>query len=375
MQVGHACPARHALSIRFSTGSSPAGIMAGLLELSHVHELRSGGPLTMTLKQLEFLREIVRQSMNMSAAAIALDTSQPGMSRQIQDLERELGMPLLMRTGNRIIGLTETGSTVLAAAERLLGQAENIRLIAAEARSGSGRLVVATSHLHARYTLLEPFARLRASYPQVELSLLQANPDGIMQLVASGEADIGVGTGEDARLETPPPRVALLVGEPIGRSAIMPVGHALARRKRLTLQALGEEPLIGYGASSPTGRALATAFAAAGIAPRYVVRASDSDVIKTYVAQGLGVGIVPTIAVADARGVSTRVDLVARDVTALLPPAHTTLTVRRDMYLRRHIVEFIRAIAPRWDRAAIQQALEGSLPPATMRFPDSGIAS
>lgn len=311
----------------------------------------------MTLKQLEFFREIVRQSMNISAAAMALDTSQPGMSRQIQDLERELGMPLLMRTGNRIIGLTETGSAVLAAAEHLLGQADNIRLIAADARNGAGRLVVATSHLHARYTLIEPFSRLRASYPHVELSLLQADPDRVAQLVATGEADVGVGTGEDARPGTVPPRVALLVGEQLGRSAILPVGHKLAHCSQLTLQALGEEPLIGYGSSSATGRAVAAAFAAAGISPRYVVRASDSDVIKTYVAQGLGVGIVPTIAVADAQGISTRTDLVALDVTALLPPAHMTLTVRRDIYLRRHIVEFIRAIVPRWDRAAIQQAI------------------
>ena len=137
----------------------------------------------------------------------------------------------------------------------------------------------------------------------------------------------------------------------------MPVGHKLARNSQLTLQEVGGEPLIGYGAASATGRAVATAFAAVGITPRYVVRASDSDVIKTYVAQGLGVGIVPTIAVADAQGISMRRDLVVIDVTALLPPAHMVLTVRRDIYLRRHLIEFISTIAPRWDRAAIQQIL------------------
>jgi LysR family cys regulon transcriptional activator len=246
----------------------------------------------------------------------------------------------------------------LAAAEKLLTQADNIRMMAAEARNGAGRLVVATSHLHARYTLIEPFSRLRASFPNVELSLLQSDPDGVAQLVATGEADVGVGTGEEAASGAPPsPQLAALVGEQLRRSAIVPAGHPLARGPRLTLAALGKQPLIGYGANSTTGRAVSTAFAAAGITPRFVVRATDSDVIKTYVAQGLGIGIVPTIAVADRRGVSTRADIVARDVTSLLPAAHMVITVRRDIYLRRHVIEFIRTIAPRWNRAAIQEAI------------------
>lgn len=330
----------------------------------------------MTLKQIAFLREIVRQSLNISAAAAVLETSQPGVSRQIQDLERELGTPLLVRTGNRVIALTETGTTVLAAAERLLNEVENIRLIAAEARNGTGRVVVATSHLHARYTLLDPLSRLHISHPGVELLLLQANPDSIMQLVAEGEADLGVGTGDEETLNTTLPRVALLVGDRIRRSAIIPAGHPLAHRKRLSLADLGAQPLIGYGASSPTGRHIARAFAAVGISPNYVVRASDSDVIKTYVAQGLGVGIVPTLCVSGAQGTRSQPDLVAMDVTDLLPRAFTTVMLRRDMYLRRHVVDFIRSIAPAWDRAAMQRTMDD--PPAaspTMRFPDSSIES
>jgi LysR family transcriptional regulator, cys regulon transcriptional activator len=309
----------------------------------------------MTLKQLEFLREIVRQSMNISTAAIALGTSQPGISRQIQLLERELGTPLLVRRRNRIVGLTEAGDTVLSAAGRLLGEAENIRLIAAEARRGSGRLIVATSHLHARYTLRSPFQRLRITHPEVELLLLQSEPDDVPKLVEAGEADIGVGTGEEASATSTSPRVTVLIGEVLRRSAIVPIGHPLSRRRRLLLEEIAANPLIGYGANSPTGRQIGRAFAAMGISPRYVVRASDSDVIKAYVAQGLGVGIVPAACVAGAE----RAGLAAVDVTALLPEARTIISLRRDMYLRRHVLDFIRMIAPAWDRAAIQQAMDG----------------
>src|ERR1700753_2132622 len=101
----------------------------------------------MTLQQLTFLREIVRHGMNISAAAEALGTSQPGISRQIRSLEQTLGMPVLVRRRSRIVGWTELGTAVAKAGERLLNEAENIRQIAADATSGGGRLVVATSHL------------------------------------------------------------------------------------------------------------------------------------------------------------------------------------------------------------------------------------
>ncbi|MGH7042282.1 MAG: LysR substrate-binding domain-containing protein [Acetobacteraceae bacterium] len=317
----------------------------------------------MTLKQLQLLREIVRQSLNISAAAAVLGTSQPGISRQIQQLEHELGVLLLVRRRNRVVALTEAGSQLLDPVLRLLNEVENIGLIAAEARQDHGRLVVATSHLHARYTLMRPFQQLRAAHPTVELLLLQVEPDEIARLVAAGKADIGVGTEEDADTAHPVPSpvpsplassMVVLAGEVLRRSAIMPPGHALARRRRLSLQEIAAYPIIGYEARSRSGQLIARAFTASGITPRYVVRASDSDVIKAYVAQGLGVGIVPTLAI----GGADRGRLGAVDVTALLAEARTTISLRRDMYLRRHVIDFIRMVSPAWDRAAIRRAIE-----------------
>ncbi|MDE2514576.1 MAG: LysR family transcriptional regulator [Rhodospirillales bacterium] len=315
----------------------------------------------MTLKQLRFLREIARQSFSISAAAAALGTSQPAISRQIQELERELATPLLVRTGNRVLALTEAGGQVLASAERLLNEAEIIRMIAEDARGGRFSLAIATSHLHARYTLPAPLARFHATHPRVSLKLLQTQPDAIAPMVMAGEADLGVGTTDAAMPAALPRHLVLLAGARIHRVAIMPAGHALARRTSLDLAALGAEKLIGYGAHSPTGRQIEAAFAAAGIAPDFVVRASDSDVIKTYVAQGMGIGIVPALCMAD--GQEANAALAAVDVTDLLSPAFTAILLRRDARLRRPIVDFIAAIAPAWDRAAIQRSLD-TYPPA-----------
>lgn len=268
-------------------------------------------------------------------------------------------MPVLVRRRNRVLGLTELGVAVAEAAERLLNEAANIRQISADAKSGGGRLIVATSHLHARYTLLGPFKQLRAAYPEVDLLLLQSEPSRIIRLVQSGEADIGVSSGTAADAADIPPDVAVLAGEILRRSAIVPIGHRLARRRQLSLAEIAAHPLIGYGPNSQTGLQISQAFSALGLTPRYVVRASDSDIIQDFVTQGLGVGIVPAASISGQNGS----DLVATDVTSQLPEARTMISLRRGTFLRRHLVDFIRMIAPGWDRARIQRHLDGPKPP------------
>ena len=178
-----------------------------------------------------FLREIARQSLNMSKAAAALYTSQPGVSRQIQLLEEELGVPILVRRKNRTLGYTDAGKAILDAAQRLLNEAESIRAIAAQARGDGGRLAIVTTHLHARYTLLDPVSAFVARYPDVELNLMEAEPDNIPRLLESNEADIGVTT------EVLPghPALTYLRGAAMKRSLIMPREHPLARRKQVKL--------------------------------------------------------------------------------------------------------------------------------------------
>ena len=304
----------------------------------------------MTFKQLRILRELARSSFNISAAAGALHTSQPGVSRQIQLLELELGVDLLVRRKNRIAGFTEPGRAILGAVERALAESENIRTIAADLKSEEGgRLRVATSHLHARYTLLAPIKTLALRHPGVSLHMRQADPDEILKLVAAGDADVGIST----ELAEEHPALVFLAGSPVERSIITPLAHPLTRQRRITLADLAKYPLVGYNAQQRGGQIIAATFSDHGLAPRQVVSAIDSDVIKAYVAEGLGIAIVPTLCL------DPELDrnLVALDATNLFPRSVMTVSLRRDAYLRRYVSNFVQLVAPRWDYDSILNAM------------------
>jgi LysR family cys regulon transcriptional activator len=308
-------------------------------------------PTGMTLLQLKILREIARQSLNISLAAKALHTSQPGVSRQIQMLEQELGVQLLVRRKNRVVALSKAGEAVLAVAHDILNQADNIESLAQEARGGGkGRLVVATTHLHARYTILKPFKTLQKKYPDVQLFLFQAPPDTIPKLVKDGEADIGLNTSDNESSRYP--GLLCLTGAPLRRCAIMLPDHPLARKKRLSLQDFASCPLVGYSPHTSSGSLIAQSFERHHVTPRPIVQANDSDVIKAYVAEGLGVGIVPEM-ILDS-GADSGLHVI--DVTSLFPRTSTNVIIRTDMHLRKYVTDFIQMVAPAWNRAAIQRA-------------------
>jgi LysR family cys regulon transcriptional activator len=306
----------------------------------------------MTLQQLRFLREIARQSLNISNAAAVLHTSQPGVSRQIQLLERELGVPLLQRRKNRILGFTEPGREILQSAQRMLNEAENIRLIAEETREqGKGQLMLATSHLHARYTLLGPVKAFTERYPGVELHLLQADPDDIPALVEANEADVGIST----EIRHKHRALVTLSGGTIRRSLIVPRGHPLSGRKRVALAEIARYPIVGYSPRFRGGQIISQTFRDHGVKARFVVSASDSDVIKAYVAEGLGIAIVPTLALdsSDSR-------LSAVDVTDLFPKSTMTVSLRPDFYPRRYLLDFISMLVPKFSRGAMHKALHSA---------------
>jgi len=308
-----------------------------------------------TLNQLRMLREIARQAHNLSSAAAALHTSQPGVSRQIQLLERELGVELLARRKNRITGLTEPGRAVLAAAERALGEADNIRQIAAEYRhEAGGRLTIATSHLHARYTLLTPIKTFALRHPGVRLQLRQADPDEILRLVSSGDADIGISTEVAVRR----PDLLLLPGRVVERSLIMPLGHPLAEEARVALPDIARYPLVGYNPKQRGGQIISETFRARGLEPKLVVSAIDSDIIKAYVAEGIGIAVIPTLALDPEADRGLRIV----DVTRLFPRSVLTVSLRRDIYLRRYVPDFIQLVAPRWNFEAIRGEMASKRP-------------
>jgi LysR family transcriptional regulator, cys regulon transcriptional activator len=305
-------------------------------------------------QQLRSMREAVRQGFNLTLVAEVLHMSQPGVSRQIRELEDELGITLFHRAGKRLTGLTPPGETVLPIVERLLHEADNLKRAGSEfAAQDSGTLTIAATHSQARYALPQAVRDFSAAHPQVLLRLVQGSPSQVAELLLTGSADIGVAT---EALADEPGLVALPCYQ-WTHKVVVPQGHALAQEAArgvpLTLARLAACPLITYEPGY-TGRShIDSAFKRQGLVPNLVLSAMDADVIKTYVELGMGVGIIAAIAFDEQRDAG----LVAIDARHLFASNMTRLAVRRGAFLRGYVYEFIRSFASPLTRAVVDQAM------------------
>ena len=314
----------------------------------------------MNFQQLRSVREAVRQGFNLTEVAAALHTSQPGVSRQIRELEDELGVEIFVRAGKRLTGLTPPGSTVLPIVERLLQEADNLRRAGDDfAAQGRGTLTIAATHSQARYALPTAVRDFLATHRDVQLRMHQGSPQQVAELLLDGEADIAIATqliaGYDELLALPCYRWT--------HAVVVPPGHVLAaeaaRGEPLTLRRLADFPIVTYEPGF-TGRSqIDDAFGAAGIDFNLVLSAMDADVIKTYVELGMGVGIIASIAYDEQRDPTLR----AIDARHLFATNMTHLGIRRGSYLRDFAYDFIRTFAAPLDRALIERAL--AAPPGT----------
>jgi LysR family cys regulon transcriptional activator len=306
----------------------------------------------MNLQQLRYLHEIARRGLNVSEAAAALHTSQPGVSRQVRLLEEELGITIFERSGKRLTGVTRPGRQVLEIVGRMLLDARNLKRVGEEyADAAGGTLDIATTHTQARYRLPPVMQRFIARYPRVRLRLHQGNPEQVAAWVADGDADIGIATeslAEQAGLVTLP-------CYQWSHSVVVPRGHALAAGAPLSLAALANYPLITYDPTFTGRTRIDGRFAQAGIAPNIVLTAVDSDVIKTYVELGMGVGIVAEMACDPVRDAG----LVALPAGHLFGGNVTRLGIRRDAWLREFEFVFIELFAPPLTRSVVETTLRG----------------
>lgn len=293
----------------------------------------------MKLSQLKCVLEVHKRGNHISVAAEALHTSQPGVSKQIQLLESEIGFTIFQRKRNRVVGLTEPGREVIEIAQRILGDVDSLRTIRDDYLDReSGSLTIATTHTYARYVLPKVVERFIKRYPRVRIGLQQGNPTQICEAVESGEADVAVGT-ETMR---PFPNLVMLPCFPITRSVIAKRGHEIHRLKKLTLQAIAGYPIISHDRARSGSWKIMDAFRKQGIEPNVIFGAVDADVCKTYVEMGLGIAILATVAV-DPRHDR---DLRARDASHLFEPSTTYISLRRNTYLRRFVSHFIGLLAP-----------------------------
>src|SRR2546423_7869293 len=306
----------------------------------------------MKLQQLRYLTEGVRRGLNVSEAAEALHTSQPGVSKQIRALEDELGIQVFARHGKRLVAVTEPGKQVISIAERILAEAQNLRRAGEEfANDQLGTLTIAATHTQARYALPKAVAAFKRRYPRVELVIQQGNPTQICDQVAAGEADLGVAT-EMIALRTE------LVSLPVyqwNRCVVVPPRHPLLKSVPLTLDQLAEYPIVTYDFAFAGRSHVQKAFENRGLTPHVVLSAQDSDVIKTYVELGLGVGVLAKMAFDPKRDRMLR----AIDASHLFESSTTRLGIKRGAYLRRYAYEFIELFAPHLPRSVVERAVRG----------------
>src|SRR3954465_10658689 len=307
----------------------------------------------MNLHQLRFVREAVRQNYNLTDAAKALFTSQPGVSKAIIELEEELGVDIFTRHGKRIRGLTEPGRAVLKSVELIMQEIDSLKRIGKEfAAHDSGSFTIATTHTQARYSLPKVVQAFTQKFPKVRLSLLQGNPKQIAEMVLKDQADLAIATEAIASVEG----LVTLPCYQWEHILVLPAEHPLLKSKSVTLEEIAAYPLITYDAAFAGRNKIDHAFSVRGLKPDVLLEAIDADVIKTYVELGMGVGIIAGMAFDPERDRNLR----AIPVGQLFGMNVSRVAVKQGAYLRSYIYTFIELLAPTLNRKMVESAMRGT---------------
>ena len=310
----------------------------------------------MNLHQFRFVQEAVRRHLNLTETARALHTSQPGVSKAIIELEEELGVEIFARHGKRLKRVTEPGSHVLKSVEIIMREVGNLRRIGEQySAQDNGTLSIATTHTQARYVLPQPVAQLREAFPKVNVSLHQGSPDQVAKMVIDEIAEIGIATESLIHY----PELVTLPCYEWQHMLVLPAAHPLANNASITLEDLAAEPLITYHPSFTGRTKIDQAFAAKRLSPRIALEAIDSDVIKTYVRLGLGVGIVAEMAIRDD---GTNSDLIALPAGSLFGVNVARVAFKRSVYLRNFLYKFAELLSDKLARSLIEKVMSGQLP-------------
>lgn len=307
----------------------------------------------MTLTQLRYLVAIADAELNITLAATRVHATQPGLSKQLKQLEDELGFLLFVRRGRSLESVTPAGGEVIERARAVLAEANNIRTYAAnQRRESQGQLVLTTTHTQARFVLPPAVARIKRDYPQVSVHLQQAAESAALDLLTQGDADIAVVSTSG---EVPAAGIAVPLYR-WRRLAVVPRGHALDRAGAAPdMAALAAQPLISYESSTRPDSSLRRAFVGVGLEPDIALTALDADLIKTYVRSGVGVGVLAEMAVN-----ASDADLRAWPVPAAIPECIAWAVLPRERVLRDYALELVHVLAPQIDPRDLRRVLEGN---------------
>jgi DNA-binding transcriptional LysR family regulator len=303
----------------------------------------------MNIKQLRCVCEVARHQLNVSRAASALHTSQPGVSMQIRRLEAELGLEIFVRRNGRLIEVTSDGQAVIERSARALLEIDGIREIGREhMKDASGSLVVAASHGQARHTLPPVMRRFTQAYPKVRLVIKHGTRQQVADMLIGGEAQLGVMSDVEDLAD----RLVLIECRRYKRLIVVPPRHPLLKRSALTLAMLAEYPLVIYEPAYPSG-SIAGMFGAHGVPLRKVLRAPNSDVMKAYVAEGLGITVLPAFVFNAGEDRRLR----AIDASHLFRPSITYVLLHRRQYLRSYAYSLLEMLSRNLTRAVVDRAI------------------
>jgi len=304
----------------------------------------------MKLQQLRCISQIVQSEFNISKASEVLNTSQPGVSKQIKLLEDEIGIKIFQRNGKRLVNLTEPGKLVLSSIETILQESNNIKVISEEyIEKDQGTFTIATTHTQARYKLPKVVEEFVKKYPKINLNIHQGNPSQVTEQIISGGADVGIAT-ESINLSED---IHTIPCYQWNRCVVMPKNHPLTEVRKITLEDLAVYPMITYDYAFTGSTIVSEVFKNANIEPNIMLTAIDADVIKTYVSLNMGIGLIAEMAF-DA---TTDHPMVSRDVSHLFPLSTTYIGIRRENFLRKYTSDFIRMFIPKASEKELKKIL------------------
>ena len=304
----------------------------------------------MKLQQLRCIFQIVQSGFNISKASEALNTSQPGVSKQIKLLENEIGIKVFQRNGKRLVGLTEPGEMVLGSIEAILQESNNIKVISEEyIEKDQGTFTIATTHTQARYKLPRVVEEFVKKYPKINLNIHQGNPSQVTDQIINGEADVGIAT-ESINLSKD---IHTIPCYQWNRCIVMPKNHPLTEVRRIKLEDLAAYPMITYDYAFTGSTIVSEVFKNANIEPNIMLTAIDADVIKTYVSLNMGIGLIAEM----AYEATSDHPMVSRDVSHLFPLSTTYIGIRRDNFLRKYTSDFIRMFIPQTNEKELKKIL------------------
>lgn len=308
----------------------------------------------MKLQQLRYVVEVFRHDNHLSAAADFLNTSQSGVSKQIQLLEAELGFSVFQRKRNRILGLTEPGRRIIEIAQRVIGDIDSLKAVRDDfATQDQGSLTIATTHTPARYILPEIIEKFVRRYPMVKIGLRQGNPTQICEMVETGDADIAIGT----ETSQPFPNLVRMPCMQLSRCVVAKRGHPILRAKQITLAEIAKYPVITHDPAFSGRWRVMEAFRKQGLKPQFIFGIVDADVSKAYVERGFGIAILSAVSVDTKRDAG----LQARDVSHLLEPNTAYISLRKNGYFRQFVFDFINQVSPELTPDRIVSLLNGTL--------------